>query len=267
VNAVTITIAAGRANLQPKAPFTCVPPTGDERCLRVPSPQMAGRHGHSPDDYLETIYFLSLPVGEYRPATGRAAIAARIADLLGVSRVAASEMLKRLESDQLVERGDRKQAILTPKGMERARKMVRRHRIIERFLTDFMLLTPTECHEVADRTSDAFDDTLLETLYERLGRPARCPHGWPIDTELEREESLSLFPLSELEPDERAVIVRLAEHDQALLAWFYDHGFVPDVHVKLLSASKAAGQLTVEAKGTGHTLGWKAAASLYVKLA
>ena len=58
---------------------------------------MAHGHGHSVDDYLEVIYFLAFPIGEYRPASGSSAIAARVAEMLGVSRASAGEMLKRLE--------------------------------------------------------------------------------------------------------------------------------------------------------------------------
>ena len=77
---------------------------------------MAQPHGHSVDEYLETIYFLAFPIGEYRPATGSAAIASRVAEMLGVSRASAGEMLKRLEADGLVERGEQKEAILTAEG-------------------------------------------------------------------------------------------------------------------------------------------------------
>src|SRR5947208_12438311 len=94
--------------------------------------------GHSFDDYLETIYFLAFPIGEYQPQSGSAAIASRVAEMLGVSRASAGEMLKRLESEGLVERGEQKEAILTPTGRKRAEKVVRKHRIIERLLTDFI---------------------------------------------------------------------------------------------------------------------------------
>ena len=71
--------------------------------------------GHSVDEYLETIYFLAFPIGEYRPrTTGRlATLAARVAEMLGVSRASAGEMLKRLEAEGLIERGEHKEAILT----------------------------------------------------------------------------------------------------------------------------------------------------------
>jgi Mn-dependent DtxR family transcriptional regulator len=63
--------------------------------------------GHSIDDYLETIYFLAFPIGEYRPDTkGAPTLAVRVADMLGVSRASAGEMLKRLEAEGLIERGE-----------------------------------------------------------------------------------------------------------------------------------------------------------------
>src|SRR5207249_9168454 len=114
--------------------------------------------GHSVDEYLETIYFLAFPIGEYRPATGSSAIASRVAQMLGVSRASAGEMLKRLEAEGLVERGEQKEAILTETGIARAERVVRKHRIIERLLTDFMGYTAAEAHVHADELGDTFSD-------------------------------------------------------------------------------------------------------------
>ena len=69
--------------------------------------------GHSVDDYLETIYFLAFPIGEYRPRRKGRDLASRVAEMLGVSRASAGEMLKRLEAEGLVERGEQKEALLT----------------------------------------------------------------------------------------------------------------------------------------------------------
>src|SRR5436190_8899835 len=138
--------------------------------------------GHSVDEYLETIYFLANPIGEYRPLTaGSPTLASRVAEMLGVSRASAGEMLKRLEAEGLVERGEHKEALLTPTGIERAEKVVRKHRIIERFLTDFMGYTASESHVQADLIGDTFTDEMVERINERLGRPDRCPHGWPVE--------------------------------------------------------------------------------------
>src|ERR1043166_4137226 len=139
--------------------------------------------GHSVDDYLETIYFLAFPIGEYRPlASGSPTLAARVAEMLGVSRASAGEMLKRLEGEGLVERGEHKEAILTPKGLERAEGVVRRHRLVERLLTDFMGYTAAEAHVHADEIGESFSDDMIERIDERLGHPERCPHGWALAT-------------------------------------------------------------------------------------
>src|SRR2546426_12752674 len=141
-------------------------------------------HGHSVDEYLETIYFLANPIGEYRPlGEGMPTLASRVAEMLGVSRPSAGEMLKRLEADGLVERGEHKEAILTPAGRGRAEKVVRKHRIIERLLTDFMGYTPAEAHVHADEIGESFSDDMVERISEKLGNPDRCPHGWPVDTD------------------------------------------------------------------------------------
>src|SRR5262245_62673160 len=99
---------------------------------------MAQPHGHSVDEYLETIYFLAFPIGEYRPAAGSTAIASRVAEMLGVSRASAGGMLKRLEAEGLVERGDQKEGILTENGTERAKRDVRKEGNIGRFINDFI---------------------------------------------------------------------------------------------------------------------------------
>ena len=223
--------------------------------------------GHSVDDYLETIYFLTFPIGEYRPATGSSAIAARVAEMLGVSRASAGEMLKRLEADGLVARGGQKEAILTPSGIERAEKVVRRHRLIERFLTDFMGYTPAESHVQADELGDTFTDDMIDRIDERLGRPERCPHGWPVNTAVEQAENRELAPLSDLAPGERATIVRLAEHDGDLLHWFYDQDLVPGREIELSAAQPAAGQLMIRANGAEQAVGERAAAGLFVRRA
>src|SRR5213595_3388888 len=127
--------------------------------------------GHSVDEYLETIYFLAFPIGEYRPqSSGSPTLAARVAEMLGVSRASAGEMLKRLEAEGLVERGEHKEAILTATGQERAERVVRRHRIIERLLTDFMGYTAAEAHVHADELGDTFSDDMVQRMWERLDR-------------------------------------------------------------------------------------------------
>src|SRR3954467_11148439 len=137
--------------------------------------------GHSVDEYLETIYFLAFPIGEYRPqTTGTPTLAARVAEMLGVSRASAGEMLKRLQAEGLIARGEHKEALLTPKGRARAEKVVRKHRIIERLLTDFMGYPAAEAPVHADALGDTFSDDMIERIEERLGHPQGRRPGRPV---------------------------------------------------------------------------------------
>jgi DtxR family Mn-dependent transcriptional regulator len=222
--------------------------------------------GHSVDEYLETIYFLAFPIGEYRPqATGSPTLAARVAEMLGVSRASAGEMLKRLEAEGLIERGKHKEALLTAPGRARAERVVRKHRLIERMLTDFMGYTAAEAHVHADELGDTFTDDMVDRIAAKLGDPERCPHGWPVDPEFEQRENSELAPLSELGPGAHATIVRLAEHDGELLHWFYDQGLVPGSAIEVREARPAVGELIVRLNGAERTVGEKAAAGLFVR--
>jgi DtxR family transcriptional regulator, Mn-dependent transcriptional regulator len=223
-------------------------------------------HRHSVDAYLETIYFLAFPIGEYRPqTTGSPTLAARVAEMLGVSRASAGEMLKRLEAEGLIERGKQKEALLTASGRVRAERMVRKHRIVERFLTDFLGYSAAEAHEYADELGETFNDEMVERITRRLGEPDRCPHGWPVEPEVEQAENAELAPLADLAPGTKATIVRLAEHDGDLLHWFYDQGLVPGSEIEVREASSAAGQFTVRLDGDERAIGEKAAAGLFVR--
>ena len=223
---------------------------------------------HSVDDYLETIYFLAFPIGEYRPvnaSAGSSTLAARVAEMLDVSRASAGEMLKRLEKDGLIERGKHKEALLTKTGRARAERVVRKHRIIERLLTDFMGYTAAEAHVHADELGDTFTDDMVDRIARKLGNPQRCPHGWPVDPDFEQRENAELVALAELSSGARATIVRLAEHDGELLHWFYDEGLVPGQGIEVRETQPEAGQFTLRLDGREQSVSEKAAAGLFVK--
>jgi DtxR family Mn-dependent transcriptional regulator len=221
---------------------------------------------HSVDEYLETIYFLAFPIGEYAPSGPRSpTLNSRVAEMLGVSRASAGEMLKRLEQDGLIRRGAHKEALLTRKGRARAERVVRKHRIIERLLTDFMGYTAAEAHVHADELGDTFTDEMIERVATRLGNPERCPHGWPVDPDFEQAENAELKSLAELEEGSKATIVRLAEHDGELLHWFYDQGFEPGRKLQMRAADLASGRFRVKLDGREETIAEKAAAGLFVR--
>jgi DtxR family Mn-dependent transcriptional regulator len=231
---------------------------------------VAHARGHSIEDYLEAIYFLVSPIGEYRPAEGSAANAARVADILGVSRAAVGEMLKRMGQAGLLKRDGSRELVFTKKGAERAEQVVRSHRIIERFLTDFLGYSAAGAHEHADALGDSFTPDMIERMNERLGFPERCPHGWPISPEAERAENAGLLALSDLQTGDGCEVMRLVEHDGDLLHWYYDEGLVPGAALSIVDVQPAAGHMKVQLaadKPTSapHVIAEKAARGLIVR--
>jgi len=198
---------------------------------------MAESNAHSADEYLMTIYLLAYPVGEYVPSRRgpQPTAPARIADQLGVSRASVGEMLNRLEAQGHVRRGEKKEAILTMQGRDVAMATVRRHRVVERLLTDVMGYSGAEAHEKADGLDEGFDDEMIERLFVKLDRPERCPHGYPIDPDHELRENPTLKALENVPAGTRVEVVRLAEHDGKLLNWFYDEHLEPGTLLDVVS--------------------------------
>ncbi len=114
-------------------------------------------------------------------------IQARIAERLSVSRPAVSEMIRRLETEGFVAI-DHGQITLTPLGLELAERVVRRHRLAERFLTDILGLAWAEAHHQAGRWEHVIDDTVETAMDRLLGGPTTCPHGNPIPGSAYTEE-------------------------------------------------------------------------------
>jgi DtxR family Mn-dependent transcriptional regulator len=227
---------------------------------------MSKPHGHSIDDYLEAIHLLVSPVGVYEPAKAPAAIAARVADALGVSRTAVGEMLKRLMAEGLLERGTGRELVLTAAGTQRAEAVIRRNRIVERFLTDMLEYDRAEAHEHASRLGAALTPDMVERLHAKLGYPERCPHGWPVAPQQDREESRELVSLADLAAGDAGEIVRLTEHDRGLLSWFAAEGLEPGAHVRVRDIQPAAGHRKIQiGENDERFIADRAARGLYVR--
>ncbi len=166
---------------------------------------------HTQDEYLRAIWKLSFPLGEFMAARPgpKPTAPARIAELLDVSRASVGEMLGRLEQAGLVSRGERKEALLTPAGRIQAMSAVRRHRIAESFVVDMLGYDAAYAHDRASRMAEALDDDAIERLFQRLGAPERCPHGFPTDPDHELRENPTLVPAADAAEDEALVLVRV----------------------------------------------------------
>src|SRR5438874_210431 len=125
----------------------------------------------SVQDYLAAIYDLQ--------SSGKPVIGARLAKHMGISAPAVTEAIQRIVRSGYVRVGRGKELSLTPKGHQIAEVMARRHRLLERWLTDTLGLNWTDAHEEAHRLEHAISPRVEDRLAELLGMPSTCPHGNP----------------------------------------------------------------------------------------
>ena len=135
------------------------------------------------EEYLQIMFWLEeagLPIN-----------GANIARAMQLSPPTVHEMIGRLEGDGYVERADDKSLTFTEKGRREAEAISRRHRLIERFLTDVLGIPWDEVHEEAERLEHAMSPVLEERMLAAIGDAKTCPHGHPI-VEGAREEGVLL---------------------------------------------------------------------------
>lgn len=131
----------------------------------------------SKEDYLKAIWTLS---ERERTDGRREALTNDLAEKLCVSAPAVSRMLKQMEDQSLVERVPYYGVLLTEKGREIALKIVRRHRLLELFLTEILKYPPDKVHDEAEKLEHHVSDEFTERIDALLGKPEFCPHGSPI---------------------------------------------------------------------------------------
>lgn len=172
-------------------------------------------------------------------------IRSRIADRLGVSRPAVTEMTRKLEeADLVVVQQGRLQ--LTPDGRRLAEQVVRRHRLAERFLTDVLRLSWAESHHEAGKWEHVISDRVESAMIEVLGDPTTCPHGNPIPGS-GYEAQAGMVTVDQLQPGDGFVVHRIPEDLEwtpGMLEFLESSGVVPGAALKL-SAKGADGSASV----------------------
>jgi DtxR family Mn-dependent transcriptional regulator len=162
-----------------------------------------------------------------------------------------SEALRRLERDGLVSMDPTHQVELTALGREVAADVVRRHRVLEVWLTEVLGLDWVEADKEAHQLAPALSEEVLDRLQHSLGDPLTCPHGNTIPGVIAPERILRSLAL--LSTGERARIARiseLAEHEApSVLTFLYDSGLVPGRSVEVTEALGAGGVLTCQPDG------------------
>ncbi len=190
---------------------------------------------------------------------------ARLADWLSVSRPTVTVALRRMTRDGMVRLNAHKEIELTVRGDEAAAAIVRRHRIMERWLTDVLGLDWVTADAEAERLEHAVSQVVEETLYRSLGRPKTCPHGNPIPGHSTMRANE--LRLSALGPGETGTITRISEVAQReappLLQYLHDRGLRPGTRITVEEVDEVGGTIQLRA-ARRLTLSTETAAKLSV---
>ncbi|CAA9495370.1 MAG: Mn-dependent transcriptional regulator MntR [uncultured Solirubrobacterales bacterium] len=192
------------------------------------------------EEYLQTMYWLRearLPI-----------TAANMARAMQLSAPTVHEMVGRLEADGYVSRKDDKSLDFTESGHDHAAGVVKRHRLIERFLTDVLGIPWDEVHEEAERLEHAMSPVLEERMMVAIGNASTCPHGHPIG-EASREQGV---PLADVEEGARVRVLRFENEAEELLHYLMDAGLRPGLEGRL--AESGGEEVAIEADGTRHAV-------------
>ena len=167
------------------------------------------------EEYLQTIFWLQ-EAG--LPMTG-----ANVARAMQLSAPTVHEMVGRLERDGYITRSADKAIAFTDNGREHAEGVVRRHRLIERFLTDILEIPWDEVHEEAERLEHWMSPQVEAKMMAAIGDAKTCPHGHPIQP----GERIPGVPLADVEPGASVKILRFENEAEELLHRFKAEGLEP----------------------------------------
>ncbi|MBI2525346.1 MAG: metal-dependent transcriptional regulator [Candidatus Rokubacteria bacterium] len=209
-------------------------------------------------DYLGAIYDLT---GGDKPVIG-----ARLARHMHVSAPSITEALRRMQREGYIRLGERKEIRLTAKGRGIAETMARRHRLLERWLTDVLGLDWARAHDEAHRLEHALSPVVEERLAQLLGMPNTCPHGNPIPG-MPVPESHHPVPLSQTAVGQRLIVERIteeAEADRQLLHFLWHSGIRPGACLTVSEVAPYAGTISVLIEDRTITMGLAASGKIRV---
>jgi DtxR family Mn-dependent transcriptional regulator len=203
------------------------------------------------EEYLQTIYWL-MEAG--LPITG-----ANIARAMQLSPPTVHEMVGRLEHDGYVVRADDKSLRFSPEGERHAKAIVRRHRLIERFLTDVVGVAWDDVHEEAERLEHAMSPAFEQWMLSSIGDAETCPHGHPIDP----GRRAPGVPLADVEDGARIEVLRFENEAEDVLHYLKRAGLRPGLEGAVVPSDAA--EVVVECDGDRITLTRSVAETVSVK--
>lgn len=212
----------------------------------------------STDEYIETIYRLG---GDANPVP-----VSDVAQRLTVSVVSASEMVKRLAAHNFVDYEPYRGILLTPTGRELALRIIRCHRLWERFLTDMLGIPWDLVHEEACRLEHATSSLVEARLAAFLGDPARCPHGSLVPGAATSLEADHEMPLASLAEGQRAAVTRVSVEKPEMLRYIDELGLHPQATVEVERVAPFGGPMTLRVGDTQQIVAGQVASAVWVQI-
>lgn len=219
--------------------------------VRSPSPPLT----RSVEDYLKSIYHLS--------SQGGFATTRDIAAMLEIAPPSVSGMMKRLSETGLIEHVPYRGVQLTHQGRHAALQMIRRHRILELYLTQQLGYDWGDVHEEAERLEHAVSEKLIDRMAGALGDPRYDPHGAPIPTAAGEIEEAELVTLARAPVGATLVLRQVGDEDPERLHYLAEQGLVPGTRLSVVDRQPFNGPTTVQIGADTRVVGQELAGLLW----
>ena len=154
---------------------------------------------------------------------------------------------------------------LTAKGRRLALKLLRRHRLAERLLTEMLNINWHKAHAYVCKLEHSLPDELVNHIEETLEHPETCPHGHPIPSKTGHGTKVNAKPLLETSVGESVEVVKVEEDSEDRLRYFEGLGILPGVVLKIEEKAPFDGPITVNIDGMTRAVGRPLAATIHVR--
>jgi DtxR family Mn-dependent transcriptional regulator len=201
--------------------------------IRAPQPPLT----RSVEDYLKSVFHLT--------SQGGFATTSAIAEMLEIAPPSVSGMMKRLSETGLIEHVPYRGVQLTPQGRRAALQMIRRHRILESYLTSKLGYDWGDVHVEAERLEHAVSEKLIARMAEALGSPRYDPHGAPIPTAAGEIEEAELIALSDVRVGATVVLRQVGDEEPERLRYLAEQGLMPGTQLAVVERQPFNGPTTV----------------------
>ncbi len=215
--------------------------------------------GLAREDYLADIYRLQCEHPHDPVSTGS------VADRRGVSAASATAMFKRLARDRLIVYRNYSGVSLTPEGENLALGVVRRHRLVERFLADVLHIPWQQVDAYADQMEHALPAEVVDRIEALLENPYTCPHGYPIPDKHGHFHQPNLVLLRDLPLGETVRVARVNERVPGLLGYVEELGLIPGSLLRMTSRNPIDLNIAVQTGGQEHILGLRVSEAIWVE--